>query len=56
MSHSSVGKALGSVWWENASRLDKVRGNGRDGRSMFVSLLTAMVAVGGRPKKDEVSD
>ena len=27
----------------------EVRGSRRDGRSLFVSLMTGMVAVGGRP-------
>ena len=32
----------------------KVRGSRRDGRSIFMSLLTGMVAVGGRPQLGEV--
>ena len=34
----------------------KVRGSRRDGRFMFMSLLTGMVAVGGRPYPGEVSE
>ena len=34
----------------------KVRGSRRDGRLMLKSLLTGMVAVGGRPRLGEVSE
>ena len=34
----------------------KVRGLRRDGRSMIMSPLTGMVAVGGRPQLSEVGD
>ena len=34
----------------------RVRGSRRDGRLMFIKLLTVIVAVGGRPKPGEVGD
>ena len=53
---SSVGRAFDSVWWEHTSRRYAVRGTRLDGRSMLTSLLTGMVAVGGRLKPGEVSE
>ena len=47
---SSVGKAFDSVWGEHTSPLRESVGSRRDGRSIFMSLLAGMVAVGGRPQ------
>ena len=38
------------------SRLKKSAGSRRDGRPIFMSLLTGMVAVDGRPQLGEVSE
>ena len=57
-SRSSVGKALDSVFSEHASgvRVRQVRGSRCDRRSIFMSLLTGMVAVGDRPQPVEVGE
>ena len=48
-SHSSVGKALDSVWWQHMSRFQKSEVRSMTGARCLSSLLAGMVAVGGRP-------
>ena len=52
----SLGRAFESLRWEHASRLEKLECTRRDGRSTFFSLLTAILAVGGRPWSVEVRE